>query len=584
MKRRAIVVGVIGLLSMAVAAERMLSLPLWSYWPLVLGLGFALLWVPWIQYRAKGWWQIGVGTATGLYMGGSFYVGLSTVFSFICLVPLLFLVDHYIQKKKSFAGLWGLSLWSFFIANVLATFWVMNTALAAGIFANVVNAALMTLPLMAYAFGRRFLEPRYHWITFLAAWLLFEFFHFNWDLHWPWMTLGYALSDWTWAIQWYEFTGVLGGSLWILLVNWFAFLTLHSDYPRRPNIIAAAVFLIVPIVLSQFISAPQNPKVDPVNFLLVQPNFEPHYEKFDYSEREQLERVERMVEKALHSEIDLLVLPETVFTVRLDRLEQEPFIQLLRRWKEKFPDLQIMTGLATRRVLDDEEENDRFTRTSTIREDRVLRWEAGNVAMFISEGEDEIYYKSQLVPGAEFFPYYELLFVFEDIARSLGGSMEGFRTQEKAEVFEGSAVLAPIICYESIFGDYCRNYVAQGAEIFTIITNDGWWDDTPGHRQHLRYAQVRAIEHRRPIARAANTGISAFINPRGKILEQSEYGEEAILEGQLIPGEKITFYSRWGDLIGRLSLFVMIVLLMQLAYRIFASKRDRGRARRENLE
>lgn len=551
---------------------------------MVLGLGFALLWVPLIQHRTKGWWQIYIGAATGLFMGGSFYEGLSPVFSFICLVPLLFLVDYYIEEKKSFASLWGVSLWSFFIANVLATFWVMNTALAAGVFANVVNAALMTLPLMAYAFGRQFLELRYHWITFLATWLLFEFFHFNWDLHWPWMTLGYALSDWTWAIQWFEFTGVLGGSLWILLANWFVFLALHADYPRRSNVIAVALILLVPIILSQVLSAPKDSREEPVNFLLVQPNFEPHYEKFEYSEREQLAKIERMVEKDLHSGIDVLVLPETVFSVRLDRLEQEAFLQLLRRWKEKYPDLQIMTGLATRRVLDDEEESDRFTRTSTFRDGRVFRWEAGNVALFIHEGEDQIYYKSQLVPGAEFFPYYDLLFVFEGIARSLGGSMEGFRTQEKAEVFEGSAVLAPIICYESIFGDYCRHYVALGAEIFTIITNDGWWDDTPGHRQHLRYAQVRAIEHRRPIARAANTGISAFINAKGQILQQSEYSADAVLEGELLPGQTITFYSRWGDLIGRLSLFVLIVLLMQLMYRIFASKRDRGRARRENAE
>lgn len=567
----------LGALSVLLASQRMVSLPLWGYWPMMLGIGFLLLWTPLLYKRTGGFWQILAASTAGIGMGLSFYEGVFPLFSFVFFIPLLFLVEHYIQSEKSYWGLWGIFIWSFLWGNVVATFWVMNTALAAGIFANVVNAGLMSLPMMGYAYSRKYLEPRYHWLAFVSTWLLFEFFHFNWDLHWPWMTLGYSLSAWTWAIQWYDITGILGGSLYILLINWFLFLGLREGSARKSNFIAAAVVLLIPMGFSLLRTPVVDSDREKVEFLLVQPNFEPHYEKFEISKKEQLEKITRIVENRLSGKTQVLVLPETVFTVRLNRKEREPLFKKLREWRQKYPSLKIVSGLATQRVLDDSEKGTRFTRTSDMGNGRTLRWEAGNVAYFMGPQGDTIYYKSKLVPGAEFFPYYRFLFVFERIAQSLGGSMEGFRTQEQAQVFSEEPKLAPIICYESIFGDYCREYVALGAEIFVIMTNDGWWDRTPGHRQHLRYAQVRAIEERRPVVRAANTGISAFIDTRGRISSQLGYGQQGVLEGAVKPNATPTFYSRWGDLVGRLSLFVILVLLMQLLYRIFARRRDQSR-------
>src|SRR5574343_444659 len=71
--------------------------------------------------------------------------------------------------------------------------------------------------------------------------------------------------------------------------------------------------------------------------------------------------------------------------------------------------------------------------------------------------------------------------------------------------------LAPAVCYESVYGDFMAKYIRSGAEVICIITNDGWWGNTPGHRQHLAYAKLRAIETRKQIIRSANTGISCFV-------------------------------------------------------------------------
>ena len=92
--------------------------------------------------------------------------------------------------------------------------------------------------------------------------------------------------------------------------------------------------------------------------------------------------------------------------------------------------------------------------------------------------------------------------------------------------------MAPVICYESVYGEYSTGYIKKGAQAIFIMTNDGWWDNTAGHRQHLYFASLRAIEARRAIARSANTGISAFVNQRGDILQPTRYDEPIAIKTQ----------------------------------------------------
>ena len=110
----------------------------------------------------------------------------------------------------------------------------------------------------------------------------------------------------------------------------------------------------------------------------------------------------------------------------------------------------------------------------------------------------------------------------------------------------------------------------------TIITNDAWWGNTPGYRQHLRYASLRAIETRRSIARCANTGISAFIDQRGDILETSQWWKQAVMHGSINLNDDMTFFVRNGDITGRVCTFVFWLLTAALAVRVALSwKKDR---------
>jgi apolipoprotein N-acyltransferase len=146
--------------------------------------------------------------------------------------------------------------------------------------------------------------------------------------------------------------------------------------------------------------------------------------------------------------------------------------------------------------------------------------------------------------------------------------MGSFATQQEREIFVApdSVKVGTAICYESVYGDYYREYVLNGAQVMSIITNDGWWGDTPGYRQHLSYASLRAIETRRSIARSANTGISAFINQRGEVIASNEWWKPASLTESLPLNNELTIFVRHGDIIGRVAQFLFVLLvLMSLA-------------------
>ncbi len=143
----------------------------------------------------------------------------------------------------------------------------------------------------------------------------------------------------------------------------------------------------------------------------------------------------------------------------------------------------------------------------------------------IPNQEVEVYHKAKLVPGVEIFPYIRYLKpILGDAMLDFGGANSSLGIDKEEKVFSNrfnKAKMAPIICYESIYGEYVTDYVKNGANLLAIMTNDSWWDNTEGHKQLLSYARLRAIETRREIVRAANSGILSHINARGDILQDT---------------------------------------------------------------
>ena len=174
--------------------------------------------------------------------------------------------------------------------------------------------------------------------------------------------------------------------------------------------------------------------------------------------------------------------------------------------------------------------------------------------------------------GIENLPYKSILEpLLGNVMLNLGGTISTKTIQEERSVFianDGTKV-APIICYESVYGEFVTGYVKKGAQFLAIITNDAWWNKTQGHKQHLTFATIRAIETRRDIARSANTGISAFINQKGDIGSKTKYGEKKALLGKVFLNSKMTFYVLHGDYIA----YIAILFLTLISLYILIKKR-----------
>ena len=128
--------------------------------------------------------------------------------------------------------------------------------------------------------------------------------------------------------------------------------------------------------------------------------------------------------------------------------------------------------------------------------------------------------------------------------------------------------VAPAICYEGLYGDFMGGYVRNGAQALFVVTNDGWWGNTPGHRFLFAFCRLRAIELRRDVARSANTGVSGFINSRGDDISRMEWDERGILVSDIRLNDRVTLYARLGDYIGRIAVYVsLLCLLYFVAYR-----------------
>lgn len=201
-----------------------------------------------------------------------------------------------------------------------------------------------------------------------------------------------------------------------------------------------------------------------------------------------------------------------------------------------------------------------------------------NAAIQFTPYSLDFYHKSKLVPGVEKVPYYRYFKFLDKLAADLGGTSGSLGKQDTSSVFTfQNTTVAPIICYESVYPEYVASYVKKGAHFLFIITNDGWWGNTPGYKQHMRYARLRAIENRRCIARSANTGISAFINQRGDVLQATQWWTPTAIREKLAQNNQKTYYTKNGDYLGRVAtFFTVLIILLMIVTRILQKGKEKS--------
>jgi apolipoprotein N-acyltransferase len=298
--------------------------------------------------------------------------------------------------------------------------------------------------------------------------------------------------------------------------------------------------------------------------VILQPNIDPYTEKYNVNDTRIGELLLQLSEEKVTDKTAILVAPETVFAdgTVLSRFQHSEADFYGRQLLLKYPRLNFLSGISFFERFSDPEQVS--TQSNKIGPDDW--YNDYNSAFFMNnDAPPKFYHKSKLVVGVENFPYKDLLRpILGDIMIDLGGTVAMKTTQEKREVFHlnNNYNAAPIICYESVYGDYVTGYVKNGANFLSIITNDAWWGYTQGHKQHLSYAKLRAIESRRSIVRSANTGISAFINEKGDVVKSLAYEETGSIRNNITLNSKLTFYVKHGDYIARVAQFMALFLFL----------------------
>jgi len=493
---------------------------------------------------------------------------------FLGFVPLLVVeYEQWKNRENNHASgiipyiLLSISVW------VLLTTWWVYISTPVGIVATIlVNTSLVGGAFLLFHITHRKLSGATAAYTALIGYMLTaEYIHLRWDLNFPWLNLGHGFGAYPKLIQWYEYTGIFGGSLWILLVNIMLFFFVRDRFlmkifSRKIGIRLAATILliIVPMIISVVMYSRYTEKFNPVDVVVVQPNIDPYNEQFELDPMVVTERMLAMAAEKADSLTDFAVFPESAIQEYIfeDQIESSPSINRIRKFNKNYTRMNVITGISSRKIF---KPGEPLSASARKFRDAEMYYDSYNTALYVAHDSTlQKYHKSKLTPGVELMPYLDVLPFLKKFAIDLGGTTGSLGVNPDQTPFDVNSILkvAPCICYESVYGEFMNRFITNGANVIFVITNDGWWGNTPGHRQHMLFSVIRAIETRRSIARSANTGISCFINQRGDISQRTAYWVPAVIRGTINANDTVTFYVKYGDYIGRIFMLIAGLFLL----------------------
>ena len=523
-------------------------------------------------------------TISGLLLCLPWYEHFSGLILCISLIPLLFIENSLLTKphQKSGLSMFLYATISFLVWNIGSTWWIINASFAGACSAWLINTFLFSSVFYLYHVTNKIVGNILGKVAFVAYWTAFEYFYLNAEISWPWLNLGNGFAHDIGLIQWYEYTGALGGTIWVIILNILIFeiikqVQVGTSKPRSYRIITySALLLLIPIIISGFLYKTYHEKENACKIVVIQPNVDPYDNS--YSVVKQCSTLMHLADSLGTSSTNYFVAPETAIedNVWENAVENNYSVSTIQNFNQRFPEASFIYGSCTYKrfnIAEPKSSTAQFSKT-----DNFL-YDSYNSAIQIDTSKRiQLYHKSKLVVGIEKMPYPKALNFLKKIVEGLGGSFASHGTQNYRGVFasvDKKYKIAPVICYESVYGEYVADYIKNGANLIFVITNDGWWGNTPGHRQHLSYSRLRAIETRRSIARSANTGISALINQRGEIIKSMEWGKKGAIEGSLNANDTKTFYVKHGDYLGQLAYLISGIIALVSIIQIVLKRKIR---------
>lgn len=447
--------------------------------------------------------------------------------------------------------------------------WLYKSSVIGFLLIIILNSIYLSSAVYIIFKVRKILELKSVWFLFPVIWISFEYIHYDWTLSWPFMNLGNWLGQVPRLIQWYEYTGILGGSLWIILINiviYYLLKAIQSEKWKRSfnSVLILSGLIFIPVFISFNLYNSPEDIGEKRNFRIIQPNIDPYTEKYNHKLFKG--QIERQIELACFSDsadIDCYLFPESSFPVFIneDSVRNDSFLMNLKICLPLIKKVSIIGGLYSFSIQD---------------KDTLFF----NSAFYLNQDSILLRHKSKLVIGVEKMPFDEVFLFLKRLNFNFGGFNNSLSIDNKTLIFkapDNSFSVGTIICYESVYGQFVSDFTKRGASSIVVITNDAWWGKTPAYEQILMHSKLRAIENRRILVRAGNTGISCLINSKGTILKQIEPHTVNALTVDIVQVNRMSIYTRYGDYIGKIALFCFILILIMTIYTVKFGKYKPGK-------
>jgi apolipoprotein N-acyltransferase len=389
---------------------------------------------------------------------------------------------------------------------------------------------------------------------FIASvfWVVLEFLRTYMFTGFPWSSIGYTQYKFLSVIQIADITGIYGVSFLIVAVNGaladlFLLKRRIKDMPLFPlsqtviGLVILIIFIVISVIYGQIRLGEERPG-NQFGASIVQGNIEQDKKWEPSYQNTVIETYKNLTSESVSYQPSMVVWPETAVPF---------FFGTAMNYTNELVDFQkqLNTYLLFGSVLVKEKINENYLLSNSA----VLLDRDGNV--------DYVYDKIHLVPFGEYVPLQKFIFFINKLVVGIGDYVPG-DSYVKAETPFGD--FAPLICYEIIFPGLARKFYSTGGDFIVNITNDAWFGRTKGPYQHFSMAVFRAVENRKPVIRAANTGISGFMDSNGRILSTTKLFQRAVLTEEIKTDSTRTFYSKYGDLFSYIWIVFSIILLTNL--------------------
>jgi apolipoprotein N-acyltransferase len=528
---------------------------------------------------------------SGILLGFSYPPSPLYSLAYVAFIPFLVVFTH----ETSYLKFFGKTYLFLSVLHIITLYWTGGFVVGKDMWMMIAGAAVLIvhpfffLPSIMTSFWiKKKMGLIYGLVAFALFWISFEYWHSMGEYSFPWITIGNSQAYDLYRIQMIEYTSIYGISIILLAFNILAFVTLWNFSTGRWSFKSKYFRLTIGVLLALYLLPLMYGKIrmntfdkeekDGISVGVVQLNFDP-WEKWGSSYSDKLVSYTDQVKghlketgSILKSKVDLVIWPETAIPIHI----------LLPRFHALLQDVTgsvdtlgvpIFTGLPTAEYFDSAKAPVTATQ---IGHSNLFVESYNSTILFQPHQLGPIHNKSILVPFAERIPYAEMFrFLIEPLKWNVGISSWGKGNDTLVYSFpvkDGLNVkFSGMICYESAYPNYVRNFVKKGAEFLTIITNDSWWGNTSGAYQHAAFASLRAVETRRWIVQCANGGISLFVDPTGRRVQETKLYSQANLVGQIKPRTDKTFYVLHGDIVGFACLTISLLYLIAI---LLARKRS----------